>query len=265
MTALTHESAMLRSPHSELPEPLIEGRLSGTVKPVRDLTLGDRNAMFRLLERYFENVRREQFETDLAEKEWVTLLHELDSGELQGFSTLMRLEEEIDGEPVTAFFSGDTVVSRRFRRETLLPRLWGGLFFNLAEGLKDRKVYWFLICSGYKTYRFLPVFFRTFYPCHLHQCPEHVRRIMDRLASRKFPAEYDAERGVVSLRGATPLKAGVADVTEQRLKDPHVAFFQEVNPGHVHGVELVCLAEVAYDNLTPAGRRMVGLQRGVGQ
>jgi len=274
MTALTHESAMLSSPHSDvptmapaaqaLPEPLVEGLLCGTVKPVRELTASDRNAMFRLMERYFENVRLERFEADLNEKEWVTLLYEIDSSELQGFSTLMRLEEEIDGEPVTAFFSGDTVVSRRYWRETLLPRLWGRLFFKLAEGMGERKVYWFLICSGYKTYRFLPVFFRVFYPCHRDQCPGHIRRIMDRLASRKFPAEYDAERGVVRFREATPLKAGVADVTDQRLKDPHVAFFQEINPGHVYGDELVCLTEVAYDNLTPAGRRVMGLKRGTG-
>jgi hypothetical protein len=84
---------------------------------------------------------------------------------------------------------------------------------------------------------------------------------MDRLALRKFPAEYDAERGVVSFREATPMKADVTDVTDQRLKDSHVAFFHAVNPGHVHGDELVCLTEVAYDNLTPAGRRMIGLKR----
>jgi len=272
MTALIHESAMLSSPHSDPPamapaahslfEPLTEGRLRGTVKPVKELTDGDRGAMFRLMEKYFENVRQERFEADLAEKEWVTLLYEIDSGELQGFSTLMRLEEEIDGEPVTAFFSGDTVVSRRYWRETLLPRLWGRLFFKLAEGLGERKVYWFLICSGYKTYRFLPVFFRTFYPCHRQQCPEHARRIMDSLASRKFPDEYDVKRGVVRLRNATPLKPGVAEVTDQRLKDPHVAFFQAINPGHIHGDELVCLTEVDCRNLTRAGRRMIGLKRG---
>jgi hypothetical protein len=272
MTALTHESAMSRSPHSDmaaiesatllLRQPLSDGRLSGTVKPVRELTDEDRYGMFRLMERYYANVTRHGFERDLAEKEWVILLHEHDNGDLQGFSTLMRLEEEIDGDPVTAFFSGDTVVSRLFRRETLLPRLWGRLVFNLAGGIRDRKVYWFLICSGYKTYRFLPVFFRKFHPCREHNCPGHVRRIMDRLASRKFPDEYDAERGVVRLREATPLKEGVADVTEQRLRDPHVAFFQMVNPGHARGDELVCLAEVDYGNLTPAGRRMRGLKRG---
>jgi len=263
MTALTHASAMWNSPCSDLPGPLIEGRLRGTVRPVRELSDGDRGAMFRLMERYYDNVRPEHFEADLSEKEWVALLHERDGGAVRGFSTLMRLEDEIDGRPVTAFFSGDTVVSRAFRRETLLPRLLGRLFFHLAEEIKDRAVYWFLISSGYKTYRFLPVFFRTFYPCSERPCPPDVRRIMDRLASRKFPHEYDAETGVVRLKEPTPLKAGVADVTEQRLKDPHVAFFQKANSGHLHGDELVCLTEVDLRNLTPAGRRMLGLKRGV--
>src|SRR5690349_23459155 len=44
----------------------------------------------------------------------------------------------------------------------------------------------------------------------------------------------------------------------QRLKDPHVSFFINANPGHVGGDELACLAELSRANLTPAGRRMVG-------
>jgi hypothetical protein len=271
MTALIHESAMLKLPRSDmetidtetlLAQSLSVGRLSGTIRPVRELMDEDRNGMFRLMETYYANVTRQGFERDLAEKEWVILLHEATGGELRGFSTLMRMEEEIDGEQVTAFFSGDTVIDRRFWGETVLPRLWGRMVFSLAGRISGRKVYWFLISSGYKTYRFLPVFFKTFYPCCDQHCPDQVRRIMDRLASRKFPTEYDAERGVVCLREATPLKAGVADVTERRLKDRHVEFFQAINPGHVHGDELVCLTEVVCSNLTPAGKRMIGLKRG---
>ncbi len=50
----------------------------------------------------------------------------------------------------------------------------------------------------------------------------------------------------------------MADVTEQRLGDPHVEFFVRANPGHADGDELVCLTELTPTNLTPAGRRMVG-------
>jgi hypothetical protein len=270
MTDLMTGSAMLKSPPSDMTalppvvrEPLAAGRLTGRVKPVRDLGNEERSAMLQLMATYYTKVTPQSFQDDLAEKEWVILLHDHDGG-LQGFSTLMRLDEDVDGETVTAFFSGDTVISRPFWGETALPRLWGRLVFALAEEIVDRKVFWFLICSGYKTYRFLPVFFNTFYPHHSQVCPGYVRRIMDRLARRKFPGEYDATQGVVRLHRATPLKEGVADVTEERLKNPHVAFFQTVNPGHVRGDELVCLTEVKPDNLTPAGRRMLGLQRRTG-
>ncbi len=270
MTDLITGSAMLKSPPSDMAalppvarEPLAAGRLTGRVKPVRELADKERAAMLRLMASSYTRVTPQGFRDDLAEKEWVILLHDQEGG-LQGFSTLMRLDEEIDGEAVTAFFSGDTVISRPFWGETVLPRLWGRLVFALAEELVDRRVYWFLICSGYKTYRFLPVFFKTFYPHHSQGCPGHVRRIMDRLARCKFPAEYEASHGVVRLHRATPLREGVADVTEERLKNPHVAFFHQINPGHVQGDELVCLTQVTPDNLTPAGRRMLGLQRRTG-
>ena len=272
MTALTSASNMLRSPlsdinmtdHFNLPSAMTEGRLCGTAKPVRLLTSSDRLAMFQLMSTYFENIRWQRFSQDLEEKEWVILLHERGNGQLRGLSTLMRMDDELDGEPFMAFYSGDTVICREFWGETILPRLWSRLVFNLAEGINDRKVFWFLICSGYKTYRFLPVFFKAFYPSFAHSSPEHVRRIMHRLALRKFPNEYDAASGVVRFREATPLKAGVAEITDLRLRDPHVAFFKRVNPKHVLGDELVCLTVVDYSNLTKAGRRMVGLKNGEG-
>jgi hypothetical protein len=86
-----------------------------------------------------------------------------------------------------------------------------------------------------------------------------MRRILDALAMAKFGAAYDATRGVVRLPGATPLRHGVAEITPRRLRDPHVAFFVAANPGHARGDELACLVRVTPDNVTRAGRRMLGL------
>jgi hypothetical protein len=41
------------------------------------------------------------------------------------------------------------------------------------------------------------------------------------------------------------------------LRDPHVAFFAEHNPGHANGDELVCLTQIHPDNFTAAGHRMM--------
>ena len=56
------------------------------------------------------------------------------------------------------------------------------------------------------------------------------------------------------------LKPGVADLTAERLRDPHVHFFAERNPGHVLGEELCCLARLARNNITPAARRILGAE-----
>jgi hypothetical protein len=172
----------------------------------------------------------------------------------------MRLHLSLEGQPVTAFFSGDTIIERAYWGETLLPRLWVRHVFSLTQTVEGGRVYWFLICSGYKTYRCLPVFFREFYPTYRQPTPPEIKRLMDSLGHLKFPGEYEASSGIVRFKQAAPLRAGVAEITPRRLKDPHVAFFAAANPGHLQGDELVCLAELTPANLTPAGQRMAGLR-----
>src|SRR5262245_9277471 len=241
MSAWTTASPTSRSPRSEpLPSPPTGGEgqgegltrgLVGRTVATAELGARERDAMRCLLGRYFEGVQPGQFEADLAEKEWAILLHDA-AGELRGFSTLMRLRQVVDGRPVLAFFSGDTIIERDFWGDDELPRQWGRLVLPLAAAEPDADAYWFLICSGYKTYRFLPVFYREFYPTGRCATPPAVRRIIDALAVAKFGAAYDAGRGVVRLARATPLRRGVAEITPRRLRDPHVAFFAAANPGH---------------------------------
>lgn len=207
------------------------------------LTRRDRDAMFALYTAYFETTDRVTFERDLAEKEWVILLCD-DDGVIDGFSTLMRLRA---GE-ATVFFSGDTIVARHRWGTLDLPRLWARHVFAHA----DAHTYWFLISSGWRTYRFLPLFFRDFYPRDSSMKP-----LLDTIAAAKFGDAYDARTGVVRLATPAPLRDGVSD-PDARMSNPHVRFFVEANPGHANGDELACLVRVAVDNLTPAGLRMIG-------
>jgi hypothetical protein len=81
--------------------------------------------------------------------------------------------------------------------------------------------------------------------------------LLDELAAQRFGPDFDRERGIVRFaEGATPLRAGVAEATARRRRDPHVDFFLLRNPGHERGDELVCLARIHPENLTAAGRRM---------
>lgn len=215
------------------------------------LTARDRDEMYALFSTFFA-ARRDVFERDLDEKDWVVLLRD-EHGRVDGFSTLMRM----DAGDVSVFFSGDTVVARHRWGTYDLPRFWAKHVFAQAAMLAPRESYWFLISSGYRTYRYLPVFFRDFYPRVDRETPPHVKALIDRIARAKFNGSYDADAGVVRLATPAPLRAGISDPDERVERDPHVRFFVERNPNHAAGDELACLVRVSPDNVTPAGRRMI--------
>lgn len=273
MNRLTAESPTLT------PLPCKEKRppLEGTVVPRSALDTEVRERMYELLARYFSGVTPEAFQADLAEKEWVILLRHSAStpgggpgpsispgrvpgpstGTLAGFSSLMTLRQTIDGEEMAAIFSGDTIVDRKSWGEWELSRVWVRHVFSILPTLGVRRLFWFLISSGYKTYRFLPVFFRNFHPTYRHPTPT-LKRILDQFATLKFPTAYDPASGIVRLPGSSALRSGVAEVSPARLTDPHVAFYVAANPGYSRGEELACLVELSWENLSPAGRRMLG-------
>ena len=208
-----------------------------------ELTRTDRDAMFALYTQYFATADRVTFERDLVEKEWVVLLCD-DEGTIEGFSTLMRMRVG----DATVFFSGDTIVAKHRWGSFDLPRIWSRHVFAEA----DANTFWFLISSGYRTYRFLPLFFREFYPRDAALKP-----LLDAIALEKFGDAYEPRTGVVRLATPAPLREGISD-PELRMNNPHVRFFVEANPGHAQGDELACLVRIDVGNLTPAGLRMVG-------
>jgi hypothetical protein len=225
------------------------------------LSRSDRDQMYRLLDAYFENTSPLQFERDLAEKDTVILLRSSEEDRIVGFSTLMKVPATVEGRRVVGFFSGDTIIAREHWGSPLLGRLWLRTVFAEADRIRGRSpdilFYWFLISSGYKTWRYLPIFFRNYAPHPERAAALFDRQVLETLAAMKFGSEYDAAAGVVRFRHATPLRPGVAEVTPGRLRDPQVNFFIRMNPAHALGDELVCLAALSRDNLTRAGERLL--------
>jgi hypothetical protein len=235
--------------------------LTCTALPQSQVTGDERDEMYGLLETYFCGTDRARFDADLREKQIAILLRDAHSGRIQGFSTLMHMTTWIGGQEVVAFFSGDTIIDREYWGETVLSRIWCQTVFaevdRIALARPTASIYWFLICSGYKTWKFLPLFFRRFYPNVDEPTPSGIRQLIDALGAAKFGDEYLADSGIVRFREPTPLRRGVATVTEERLRDPQVAFFVQQNPGHAGGDELACVAELSRANLTRAGLRMM--------
>jgi hypothetical protein len=231
-------------------------QLVGETVARAELSSATVDAMVQLFAEHYEVACPENFRRDLASKDQVVLLRDTESGALQGFSTLAVYTSKALGQEVGVVYSGDTIIRPAFWGTPALPSVWIKHVLALAAEL-PQPVYWLLISSGYKSYRFLPVFYREYYPRASCPTPPDVQTTMDRLACERFGDQYDATTGIVRFAGGgTPLRPGVADVNEERQRNPHIRYFLERNPGHGHGDELLCLTQISWHNLTPAGQRM---------
>lgn len=227
--------------------------LSGRTIPVRALERSITDAMFALLSSHFAGAHHAVFDADLAAKNAVILLEDPE-GVLRGFSTLLVYETTAPGYPVTVVYSGDTIVERAWWRHATLAKTWIQSVRRLApEGGGD--LYWLLLTSGYRTYRFLPVFFRSFHPRYDAE-EDGVRAMLDAIAREQFGPRYDPSSGLVRFAQPYVLADDLLDVPHGKSTDPHVQCFLERNPGFVVGDELACLTRIHDDNLTAAGRRM---------
>lgn len=235
-------------------------RLSGLTKPVSQLSVAERRAMLALMQRHYDCVDTDLFATDLAEKDWVIQVIEPRTGKIRGFSTQQLLTVQVAGKTVRALFSGDTIVDRQDWGDPALSHCWGRLALDLIDAQPSgHPLYWFLITKGYRTYRFLPVFFQEFYPRADRPTPAWATDLIDALARSKFGDRYDAARCVVRASvGHYHLNGEMSQVDAGRLRDPHVQFFLDRNPFYALGEELCCLAPLSRENFSPAAYRVIG-------
>lgn len=215
----------------------------------------ERREMLALFQAHFEGVSESQFFTDLDEKDWV--LRIMRAGILLGFSTLEAYTTTYRGRPVNVIYSGDTVVSPEAWGSPVLARGWIALVRAIQATCPGEPWYWLLLSSGFRTYRFLPVFWREFWPRYDAEPDDDTRRLMAALAREHFDGCFDERAGVVRFSRPQRLREQLAVIPDGKTNDQHVRFFLERNPGHSEGDELVCLAELSDTNLTAAGVRMV--------
>ncbi len=213
--------------------------------------------MFELMRASFDGVERATFERDLAEKPWTILLRERRRGCVCGFSTLCLLHSDVAGMPVSAIYSGDTIIARPYWGALSLERAWFRFAFGQRAARPDRRWFWFLACKGYRTYRYLPVYFRAYYPHPEVSPPPFMLALRDTLGRARFGADYDAVTGVIHRPHDYRLKPGLSDIGAREMGDPRIAAFQRLNPGWREGAELACLVALEQENLRRCGLRML--------
>ena len=220
--------------------------LTGTVLPRTEVAAQDVDHLHDLFVRYYLHVDRPTFDLDWAEKDWALLLRD-PAGEIRGFTTMKLYDVEVLGRRVRAVFNGNTIIDQACWGEQELVRTWCAFMAELKASDPAIPLYWYLISSGYRTYLFLPLFFREFFPRHDAETPLFESRLIESLGRMKFPDEYEDGRIRVT-RPRECLRPEIAVPMEAKARNPHVRFFLEKNHGYLSGDELVCVAEFSLEN-----------------
>ena len=212
--------------------------------------------MHALFEACYDCAPKSAFDADLADKTHVVLL--LDEAQrLMGFSTQQIYEiETADGHAII-LFSGDTVIAPSCWGTQELVRGWCELTAQMLIDAGEVPCYWFLISKGFRTYLYLPLFFKNYHP-HPDRLGMGLKLLLDQLAVEKFPGAYDPATGLIRFPSSKGQLGGdLAEIPDHRHDNRDVRFFLAQNPDFTCGVELACLAPISLANTHGLGRRIL--------
>ena len=225
------------------------------VKP-EEIDSEKRMEMFLLMDYHYSNTIHDAFIHDLSSKTDVIMLSDGRSGELVGFSTQKIFPYKIGEKEIMVLFSGDTIIRKDYWGSLQLSISFGKLMADSILKHPDKEFYWMLISKGVRTFKFLPVYFIEYFPRQGIVTPGPVKLIMDTLAFDMYPLQYDKENGVIR---ALPQGQYLREEFQQlnQTGNADIDIFFTLNPGYVHGDELVCLTRLSFDNLRPFIKRVL--------
>ncbi|KAA3621964.1 MAG: hypothetical protein DWQ02_26845 [Bacteroidetes bacterium] len=219
--------------------------------PAGKITVEEKEEMYAILHKYFGNISPEKFADDLLSKDRVIIMKDENTGQVVGFSTQKIFETQFLEEDVIVVYSGDTIVDEQYWRSIQLPRTFWDMIQSISRNNPGKRIFWMLISKGVRTYRFLPVFYNSFYPSYQHPIPEDIQLFMHKIGKYIFPERYDPGSGIIKSFGKHQFLKLQYHPRKDRNKDLHERFFYEKNPKFYEGDELLCLVETKLSNLKP--------------
>ena len=202
----------------------------------------------------FDGSSRKVFIADLKDKDEAILLHA--NGRLAGFTTLKVFERRWKGEAVRIVYSGDTIVHREHWGQQQLAFAWISRIGGIKREAPATPLYWFLLVKGHRTFKYLAVFAKSFFP-HWSLDRRDLKPLGDQLAEERFGSDYNPETGVVEFETSRGhLRRDIADAAPAELSKPAAQLFFQRNPGYRRGHELVCVCELELFNMKPMTARI---------
>jgi len=206
--------------------------------------------MFKLYAANYNNTSKPLFLSDISKKQYVILLLD-EQNEIQGFSSIAVNPKNCGTNNYNIFFSGDTIISPKFWGTQELVKGFTEAVGRLLASDQQKKWYWFLMSKGHRTYMYLVLFFKTYYP-HLKEANPELKQILNEVADKLFGKYWQPEKDLIvfpeSMGELTP---ELAHASFEKRRNKHVAFFLEKNPDFYKGEELACITPLNFENIHP--------------
>lgn len=103
---------------------------------------------------------------------------------------------------------------------------------------------------SYKSYMVMANSLREFYPRYDTPTPDFEKSIITDFGRGVATANevFDETTGVLK-RELSQIRGHVAHISEEELKNPHIRFFSEQNPGWASGHQMCCIARVKWSDV----------------
>lgn len=229
-------------------------QLISQIKSVDSLNKQTIQMMFELYREYYDYANHDTFTTDLSNKNNAIIVYH--QQKIVGFTTIKNYCINFQGRKIQIIFSGDTIMHHNFWQNPILSTTWLKYAGFIKAQQSTLPLFWLLIVKGHRTYRFLPVYSKVFYPNYRYQTPAFEQSLMDHLSKTIFKDNYIPERGTIHNPYQGQLKTQWAEIPVNIKKREDIRFFLEKNANYVNGDELVCLCELSESNLKPFSRRL---------
>jgi len=204
--------------------------------------------------KYYNGSNQAQVLDDLSKKNEILILY---YGNLVvGFSSLQVYDYRWCEQMIRIIYSGDTIVDRAHWGQQALAFRWIERAGEIKQEDPDKRLFWFVIVKGHRTYRYLPTFAKSFFP-HWSIERDDLKQLADDLAFDKFGDLYNSDTGTLEFHQSRGhLKTDIAYPSEEEMNKESVQFFIKKNPNYLQGHELVCLCELDENNMKPLTKRI---------
>ena len=221
------------------------------------------NELYRFLMTMLDTTATiDQFHTVILSYKYAITCRERKDGSLRGVSFLDIRPQEVDGQRYTLIRLGLSFFENFYRGGPLLYYIVSYHIFKQLMRHPLTPIYVIGKAFSYKSYMGFAHSVKEFFPRYNAPTPPFIKNIIDSYAESVKTAdeEYDRESCVLK-RELSSIKASVAPISPADLKDPHIRFFTEQNPGWHRGHQLIMVAKVTWFDLLRVIFKAIGRNR----